>query len=57
MSLSCVVQTLWDLSSYSEGDSAFNCQFENNVCSATLHQHNESVPTPFFTVHVGLLMA
>ena len=30
MSLSCVVQTLWDLSSYNSGNNTFICHFDKN---------------------------
>ena len=32
MSLSCIVQTLWDLSNYNRGNSTFTCQLDQNEC-------------------------
>ena len=32
MSLSCIVQTLWDLSSYNLGNSNFICHLDKNGC-------------------------
>ena len=32
VSLSCIVHTLWDLSSYNLGNSTFTCHLDKNEC-------------------------